>query len=254
MTTRSLPRKRILNVEVDDLTMEQFLRAFTSGVLVTPNTDHLLLLQESEGFLKAYRAADFVTVDSQILKWSMRLIGSPVQAKLSGSDILPAFCAHHRENPSMRMFLLGGREGVAVTARERINTRVGREVVIAACSPSMHFGEDEDENTRVVDLINASGATALAVGLGAPKQELWIHANRGRMPNVRWFLAIGAALDFEAGTIRRAPRWVSSIGLEWLHRMSQDPKRLWRRYLLRGPRFFVLLFRQRMGVYRAPFD
>lgn len=254
MTSILLSRKPILNVEVDDLTMEQFLRAYTGGVLVTPNTDHLILLQESRDFWCAYRAAEFVTVDSQILKWSMQLIGSTVRSKLSGSDILPAFCKHHRDDPAMRLFLLGGREGVAQMAMERINARLGRNVVIAAHSPSMRFGEDGAENAAVIDLVNASGATALAVGLGAPKQELWIHTNRARMPQVRWFLAIGAALDFEAGTVKRAPPWVSSIGLEWLYRLLQDPKRLWRRYLIRGPRFFLLLLRQRLGIYRAPFD
>lgn len=253
MKLKLVSRKRILNIEVDDLSMEQFLRAFTSGALVTPNTDHLLLLQESESFLRAYRAAEFVTVDSQILKWSMRLIGAPVQSKLSGSDILPAFCEHHRDDPSMRLFLLGGREGVARAAMERINNRLGRQVVIAAHSPSMRFGTDEHETSAVIEMVNASGATALAVGLGAPKQELWIHANRVRMPGVRWFLAVGAALDFEAGSVKRAPGWVSQIGLEWLYRLSQDPRRLWRRYLVRGPRFFVLLLRQRAGVYRSPF-
>ena len=222
-------------------------------MLVTPNTDHMLLLQEHQEFLKVYREAEFVTVDSQILKWAMRFLGSPVHEKLSGSDIFPAFCEHHRENPSMRLFLLGGREGVARTAMNRINTRLRREVVIAAHSPTMRICEDEREISEVIDLVNASGATALAVGLGAPKQELWIHANRSRMPQVRWFLAIGAALDFEAGSLKRAPAWVSRVGFEWLYRLTQDPKRLWRRYLLRGPRFLLLVLRQRTGLYRSPF-
>ena len=101
----------MLNVEVDNLTMEQFLRAFDSGMLVTPNTDHMLLLQEHQGFLKVYREAEFVTVDSQILKWAMRFLGSPVNEKLSGSDFSLRFATPSREpfNAPVSPWGAGGR-------------------------------------------------------------------------------------------------------------------------------------------------
>src|ERR1700690_3535542 len=101
-------------------------------------------------------------------------------------------------------------------------------------------------------MINDSGATALVVGVGAPKQEIWIARHRNRMPAVKWFMAMGATIDFEAGTLKRAPRWMSQSGLEWLYRLSQEPRRLSRRYLIECPPFFWLLAKQYLGIYRDP--
>ncbi len=249
-----MTRKQILNIKVDDLTMTEFLERFTSGMLVTPNADHLVMLQEDRRFWDIYQRAEFVTVDSQIVKWAMNFLGMPVKARLSGSDIFPAFCEFHRDNPAVRIFLLGGRDGVAQQAAERINARFGRRIVVGQCSPSMKFVEDEHEISTIIGQIEASGANVLAVGLGAPKQELWIDTHRHRLPCIDRFMAIGATLDFEAGVVRRALPWMSRYGVEWLFRLLSEPRRLWRRYLLRDPLFVVLVLRQRFGLYRNPFD
>jgi exopolysaccharide biosynthesis WecB/TagA/CpsF family protein len=246
-------RRKIFNIEVDNLSMNELLAQFQSGVLVTPNVDHLILLQENREFWEAYRRADFVTVDSQIVFLAMRFLGIPVKEKVSGSDVLPAYCHFHRNNPAVRIFLLGGREGVARMAMDRINQNAGREIVVGAHSPSMRFVQSPEECARVIDLIRQSGANVLVVGLGAPKQELWIDAYRDQLPCVHSFMALGATLDFEAGTVQRAPQWMSKAGLEWLFRLLMEPGRLWRRYLVRDPYFFWLLLKQRFGRYRPPF-
>lgn len=245
-------RARILNIEVDTLSKADLLQEFDRGVLVTPNADHLVLLQEDESFFRAYREADFVTIDSQIVLWASRFLNLAVPEKISGSDFLPAYCDYHRDNPNVRLFLLGGRDGVAAKAAERINSRAGRRLVVGAHSPSMNFVNDPTECDSAIEMINQSRANVLAVGLGAPKQELWIIRNRAKLPRIHSFMAIGATLDFEAGTLRRAPTWMQRSGLEWLHRLAHEPGRLWRRYLLRDTRFFWLVLRQRFGLYREP--
>jgi exopolysaccharide biosynthesis WecB/TagA/CpsF family protein len=249
-----MSRKQILNIRIDDLSMPEFLERFQSGLLVTPNADHLVMLQSNREFWEVYQRAEFVTVDSQIVKWAMRFLGTPVKARLSGSDILPAFCHHHRADESVRLFLLGGRDGVARRAAEMINARCGRRIVVGAHSPSMSFVDDEAEIESVLEHIRDSGANTLAVGLGAPKQELWIDAHRHRMPAVTRFMAVGATIDFEAGWVPRAPAWVSNSGLEWFYRLLKEPRRLWRRYLVRDPLFVALVLQQRLGRYRNPFD
>lgn len=246
-------RRPLLNIEVDDLTMAEFLLRFESGLVVTPNADHLITLQQDRDFWEIYRRAEFVTVDSQIVKFALAALGCPVRAKLSGSDIFPAFYKHHADDEAVRIFLLGGREGVAHTAAARINAAVGRRMVVGYRSPSMRIAEDAQETLEVVDEINRSRATVLAVGLGAPKQERWIASNRSRMPGVKRFLAIGATLDFEAGNLKRAPALISGAGLEWLFRLAMEPRRLWRRYLVRDPQFIWLVLLQRLGAYRNPF-
>jgi exopolysaccharide biosynthesis WecB/TagA/CpsF family protein len=175
-----MARRRILNIEVDDLTLQEFLEQFDAGFVVTPNVDHLVMLQSRPDFLDVYRRADFATVDSQIVKWALGFLGTPVKARLSGSDVFPAFCNFHGHDPEVKIFLLGGRDDVAEAAARRINARIGRPMVVGWRSPSLSFVTDEHEVTDVIAQIEASGANVLAVGLGAPKQELWIDTHRHR--------------------------------------------------------------------------
>ena len=92
----------------------------------------------------------------------------------------------------------------------------------------------------------------MAIGVGAPKQEKWICKYKHKLPNIKIFLAIGATIDFEAGNIKRAPKWMSDIGLEWLHRLLSEPKRLWKRYLIEDLPFLWLILEQKLNLYKLP--
>jgi exopolysaccharide biosynthesis WecB/TagA/CpsF family protein len=120
--------------------------------------------------------------------------------------------------------------------------------VVGAHSPSFGFEKNEQECQELIEEIKNSGATVLAVGVGAPKQEKWIYKYKEQLPNIKIFLAIGATLDFEAGNKKRAPKWVTEIGLEWLHRLLSEPKRLWKRYLIGGPIFCWLILKQKFNL------
>jgi N-acetylglucosaminyldiphosphoundecaprenol N-acetyl-beta-D-mannosaminyltransferase len=148
---------------------------------------------------------------------------------------------------------LGAREGVAAEAQRRINCKTGRDIVVGVHSPSFGFEQDEAECQRIIDLINQSDANVLAVGVGAPKQEKFIYKYKSRFDNIKIFMAVGATLDFEAGNIQRAPKWVSEMGLEWLYRLLSEPRRLWKRYLVEGPQFFWLAILQKLNLYQDPF-
>ena len=143
----------------------------------------------------------------------------------------------------MKVFLLGAGPGVAEKARQTLNADAGREIVVGAHSPSFNLLSDENESDEIIAMIKRSGATALAVGLGAPKQEIWIARHRHKLPEVQRFMAVGATLDFEAGRVKRAPRWISRLGLEWMFRLVMEPRRLWRRYLVQGPRVVAAMLR-----------
>lgn len=248
---RQQNRSRLLNVWVDNLSMTELIANLDEGAVCTLNLDHCYLLQRNPEFLEAYQQADFVTSDSNYVFWALRLLGRGVAEKVSGSELVPAFYRHHAANPAVSMFLLGAAPGVAARARDRINAKVGREMVVGAHGPSMRFVDDAAEIDAAIAMINASGATALIVGLGAPKQEIWIRRHRDRMPKVRVFMGVGATIDYEAGTVVRAPRWMSHAGLEWLYRVVTEPKRYGRRYL-RDLEFFWLVMLDRLGWYRPP--
>lgn len=231
--------------------MDELLQKLDQGVVFTLNPDHLYHLQRNPEFLEAYLRADFVTCDSKYLLWALRLMRRRVRANVSGSDIVPAFYRQHRSNPAIRIFLLGAAPGVAQRARERINLQAGRDIVVGAHGPSMNFAEDPDEIAATIRMIDSAGTTVLIVGLGAPKQELWIDRYRGALPNVKIFMGVGATIDYEADAVVRAPPWMRRCGLEWLYRVVTEPRRYARRYF-RASEFVWLVLLDGLGLYRAP--
>jgi N-acetylglucosaminyldiphosphoundecaprenol N-acetyl-beta-D-mannosaminyltransferase len=246
-------RVRIANVELDNLSQRELLERLDSGVVFTVNVDFVVQMQTDRRFLDLQRRADYSVADGQMLVFASRFLGTPLKERVTGADLLPAFCDYHRDNPDVRLFLLGARPGVALAAMHALNSRAGRRIVVGAHSPTFGFDGNERECLHIVEMIRRSGATVLAVGFGSPRQEKWIAAWRGPLDGVRIFLPVGAALDFTARVKRRAPQWIASAGFEWLFRLAQEPRRLWRRYLIDDRRFFGLVLRQRLGRYSDPF-
>jgi N-acetylglucosaminyldiphosphoundecaprenol N-acetyl-beta-D-mannosaminyltransferase len=251
---REVGMVKILNLAIDNLSQSELLRRLTSGVVFTPNVDHLMKLQRDLSFFDAYKCADYTICDSKVVYYASRFLNTPIREKISGSDFFPAFYNYHRDTENIKIFLLGAREGVAQAAQEKINRKVGREMVIAAHSPSFGFERDESECLRILEMINHSQATVLAIGVGAPKQEKFICKYRDKMPHIKIFLAIGATIDFEAGNVKRSPKWVSEVGLEWLYRLISEPQRLWRRYIVEDFPFFWLVLKQKFNCYTEPFS
>jgi N-acetylglucosaminyldiphosphoundecaprenol N-acetyl-beta-D-mannosaminyltransferase len=245
-------RSRILNAWIDSLGVEEVLELLDEGVLFTINPEHLYQLQRNGEFAEAYANATYVSCDSLYVYQALRLLGRGVEHRASGSDIVPAYWRKHADNPAVRIFLLGAKPGIAERARRRINESAGREIVVGAHGPSFNFLEDERETSEVIELINASAATCLIVGLGAPKQEIWINKNRAKMPGVKVYMGVGATIDYEADAVRRAPTWMRQNGLEWLYRVVTEPRRYAWRYA-RNTEFFWLALLDCFGLYRSPF-
>ena len=244
-------RSRILNAWVDSLTVEEIVEELNEGILFTLNPDHLYWLQRNADFAAAYRKASLVSSDSKYVYWGLAFLGRAIKQKSSGSDIVPAYWRHHANNPAVRIFLLGAKPGIARMAQERINRLAGRDIVVGALGPSFNFVNDEQETAEAIKAINASGASCLIVGLGAPKQEIWIDRNRALMPNIKVCMGVGATIDYEAEAVKRAPRWMTHNGLEWVYRMATEPRRYWRRYT-RTLEFFWLVLLDWFGLYRPP--
>ena len=244
---------KILNVEILSLTREELLKRLDKGVLVTPNVDHLVKLQGDREFYEAYREAEWTVCDSKILYLLSKLLRRPLPEAIPGSSFFTSYYMYHKDDPDCRIFLLGAKKGIAAKAMERINGKVGRRIVVGAHSPSFGFEKDERECDELVDIVNRSGANVLLVGVGAPKQEKWIMKYRDRMPGVDVFMALGATIDFEAGTLKRAPVFWQKTGMEWLYRCMKEPKRLFRRYFVDDMQFFFYFAKQLLGVYKDPF-
>lgn len=240
----------ILSVLIDNLTMTELLEKLRfGGVVFTPNVDHIIKLQKDREFYRVYNAADYRVCDSQLVMYASQFLGQPIKEKISGSDLFPAYCQYYRDDEDVKIFLLGGPVGVAEIACQNINRKVGREIVVDYYSPPFGFEKSEAECQKIIEKIKRSGATVLAVGLGAPKQEKWIYHYKNQLNNIKLFFAIGATIEFEAGYRPRAPKWMSEAGLEWLYRLISEPKRLWKRYLIDDLPFFMLILRQKFNLY-----
>ena len=246
-------RVRLLNVDVDDITMDELVGVFRHGLLLTLHVDMIMKLQRDREFYELLPHFDVVTCDSQVLFAAAKVLGTPIRERVSGSDFFPRFYTRYKDDPSVTVFICGGGPGVAEIAAKNINAKVGREMVVGTDSPPSDYEVKPGEIDRMIAKINESRATVLVIGLGAGRQEKFVVRHRGRLPQVRTFLPLGGTIDYEARTLKRPAGWVTNAGLEWLYRLVSEPRQRWRRYLVQQPPVLYLLARQRMGLYRNPF-
>jgi N-acetylglucosaminyldiphosphoundecaprenol N-acetyl-beta-D-mannosaminyltransferase len=247
------PRVKLLNAEVDDITMDELVETFRHGVMLTLHVDSIMKLQKDPDFYRLLPRFDVVTCDSQILVTAARLLGTPLQERVSGSDYFPRFYTRYKDDPSVTVFICGGDPGIAEIARRNVNAKVGREMVVGAIAPSRDYDRRPEEIERIIAQINESRATVLVVGLGGGRQEKFIFGYRDRLPAIKLFLPLGGTIDYEAESLKRPPAWVTNAGLEWLYRVLREPRQRWRRYFVHQPPFLYLFARQLMGLYRNPF-
>lgn len=202
--------------------------------VVTPNVDHAVMFQTDEGLRQSYEGASMVLADGAPVVLASRLLGKTLPERVAGSDLVPAlfdFVAKSKEADSapLRVFLLGAGPGVADRAAEVIHQRWSGVEVVGTLSPPMGFQNDEAENQKILDAVAESEPDVVMIGLGAPKQELWIGRHAEQL-QAKAALCIGATIDFLAGEKSRAPRILQKLGLEWVHRMATEPSRLAKRY------------------------
>jgi len=247
------PRVRLLNVDIDDLTMDELMGSFKEGMLLTLHVDMIMKLQHDQEFYELLPEFDVVTCDSQILYFASKLLGTPLRARVSGSDYWPLFCEKFKADPGVTVFICGGAPGVAEIAAGNTNARVGRRMVVGFDAPPKDYEERPGEIDRMIGRINDSGATALMVGLGAGRQEKFIARHRHRFTSVRTFLPLGGTIDYEAGKLARPAPWITDAGLEWLYRLVREPRQRWHRYLVHQPPVLWRLLQQRLGIYQNPF-
>lgn len=213
--------------------------------VVTPNADHVVRAEKDPSFVAICDDADLVLADGMPLLWAAALQGSPLPAKVSGSDVMPALCRRAAER-GLKVFLLGGVGTEAEVAAENLRAASPGLQVAGTYSPPFGFENDAAECRRIVDLVNASGAHIVFVGVGSPKQEQWIARWRTEL-EAGVLLGVGISIAFAAGTRRRAPRLMQKTGTEWLFRLAQEPRRLAGRYL-RDFQIFSIALR---GAWRA---
>ena len=266
MSTITYPRMRdcvnSLGIPVDNLSLQQATDRIVDMAKTRDGKSHLVstlnvdFLVNSLGYafsrprhpelLNVLRTSDMVTADGFPIIWLSKIMGKPLQQRVTGSDLTPSL-AQRAANEGLSLFLMGGAEGVAAAAAESLQKASPTLKIAGTCAPfiSTDGGALVDfaaNDAQVLQTINSSGADILLVGLGNPKQELWFNRNRHRL-EIPVAIGVGGTFEFITGSVKRAPRWMQQLNLEWLFRITQDPQRLWRRYA-------VGLFK--LGILTAP--
>ena len=209
--------------------------------VVTANVDHVVRLNRRPELRPLYAEADLVVADGMPLVWAARLLGHRLPERVAGSDLFPCLCQRAAKE-GLTVYLLGGALGTAETAAAVLKHENSSLQIVGIDCPPYGFERDAAECERIVERIRAAGPDILFVALGSPKQEQWINANRSRC-GARLSLGVGISFSFVSGHVQRAPQWMQRIGLEWFHRMVQEPRRLCRRYLVDDWAFSWILLR-----------
>jgi exopolysaccharide biosynthesis WecB/TagA/CpsF family protein len=217
--------------------------------VTTPNVDQVVLVNQDEECLSVYRKASLAFADGMPMVWASHWLGRPLKERVAGSDLIFPLCEYAaREGHSVYFF--GGREGIAQQAAVRL-TRLYPSLKVAGCyAPPFSSEFDPEENRKIIAEINQVKPDLLFLALGAPKQEKWIVRYLDEL-EIKVAGCVGAAVDFAAGVATMAPQWMQRTGWEWLWRLLKEPRRLWRRYLLRCPYFFWICLSALFGKKRG---
>lgn len=232
-----MARIKFMNTDIDNLTMAETLNEIDKLIqkkncsyVVTPNVDHIVRLEKDEELQKIYKNASLILTDGKPLIWISKWYKTPIKEKISGSDLFPRVC-QLAANKNYTMYLLGAAEGVADTAAKNLMKKYPGLNIVGTYSPPFGFEKSKQEMNKIKTQIQDVHPDILIVGLGCPKQEKFMYYHCKEL-GVPISFGLGASIDFEAGNIKRAPKWMSNHGLEWLYRFSKEPKRLFKRYFV----------------------
>ncbi|MDE2428787.1 MAG: WecB/TagA/CpsF family glycosyltransferase [Burkholderiales bacterium] len=219
-------------------------RGQTSRIVVTPNVDHLVRLEQQPEFKALYRTADFIFADGMPVVWASKMTDHPLPERVTGADLFVSLCqdcvTHH-----LSIFIVGGMPGQEDMLRQAFSTTYPGLKTSIFC-PSMQFTPDGPEADEAMQRIQTAQPNIVFICLGMPKQEHFALRYRREQTsnNAPLLLCVGAAMEFALGQKQRAPLWMQKVGLEWFWRLASEPRRLWRRYTTQASKFIGIVYRE----------
>lgn len=254
--TSSLPGARVLDTFVNAMDwsevrtlLTEWIRAAESRYVCLCNVHSAVLAESDQDYARVLADADLVLPDGMPVAWVLRHRGYPAQPRIGGPDLMWACCEDMSAN-GHGLFLYGSSQQTLDRLVHNLQSSFPALKIAGALSPPFHE-LNEREESEITRQINESGASAVFVALGCPRQEAWMSRHRRDINAV--LFGFGAAFDFHAGTVKRAPHWMQESGLEWLHRFFSEPGRLWKRYLVTNSRFIISVFLSALRGSRTGF-
>lgn len=232
-----MEKQPLLNTYVNNVNMDETVQAIEEMIasekrsyIVAINVDVVMKI-ENDSYLKEITdKADMVLVDGKPLEWIAKWHNRPIKAKISGSDLVPILC-ERAAIKGYSIFIIGGKEGIAEKAKQNLERDLPGIRIVGTYAPPFGFEKDEKELNRINEMISIAHPDLLIACFGCPKQEKWIYENYQKY-DAKVSVCAGATVDFLAGNVNRAPKWMSDHGLEWFYRFLQEPKRMFKRYFI----------------------
>lgn len=241
-----MEKQQLLNTYVNNVDMTEILseidKMIMSGkksYIVSINVDVVMKIENDSYLKKITDNADMVLVDGKPLVWIAKWHKKPVKAKISGSDLVPLLCEKAADK-GYSMFIIGGKNGVAQQAKRNLEKKLPGINIVGTYAPPFGFEKNDIELEKINKIISDAHPDILIVCFGCPKQEKWIYENYQKY-NAKVSICAGATVDFLAGNVNRAPKWMSEHGLEWFYRFLMEPKRMFKRYFVDDVKIIKLI-------------
>ncbi|NDI84450.1 WecB/TagA/CpsF family glycosyltransferase [Undibacterium crateris] len=219
-------------------------RGNASRVVVTPNVDHIVRLDQQAEFKQLYSTSDLIFADGMPVVWASKITGHPLPERVTGADLFVSLC-RTSANEGLSVFVVGGMPGQETELLAAF-ARVYPGLRVDLFCPSMQFTPEGIEADEAIRRIRAAKPHIVFICLGMPKQEYFAFRYRREesTDNAPLLMCVGAAMEFALGQKQRAPLWMQRIGMEWFWRLASEPRRLWQRYTTQGVKFFGIFFRE----------
>lgn len=246
------PKVDILGIKVSSIAHNELLSEFKNlihskqftQVAITP-VNSILAAHQNAQVKEIYNASEFVLCDGTPVRWASMFLGTPIVERITGLDLLPDLIKFAAAE-DFSLFLMGASPGVGEKLKEVILQQFPNCKIAGIYVPPFMKSFDSVENQKMVDAVNAAKPDIVLVSLTAPKQDIWIAQNRAILhPAI--YIGIGGAFEVTAGLVKRAPKWMHAAGLEWFYRLVQEPKRMYRRYLIEAPAFIPMVIKQKFS-------
>ena len=235
-----------LNIPINAITMKETVQEVEKAIIANKQIHHtvvnagkIVLMQTDNELAKSVVEADIINADGQAVVWAATLLGQKLPERVSGIDLMESLVKKSFEN-GYRCFFFGATEYVVTKLVNIYKNKYSENIIAGYRNGYFEKGEEEQIAKQIAD----SGANMLFVAITSPKKEIFLNTYKNQLQNVNFIMGVGGSFDVIAGKVKRAPIWMQDLGLEWLYRVVQEPKRMWKRYLIGNTKFILLVIKE----------
>ena len=244
----NIQRVNILNTTIDNLTMEETLQEVSKAIQdnrllhhTVVNAGKIVSLQKDLELRQSVNSAHIINADGQAVVWASKILNKPLKERVAGIDLFSSLIKFSFQN-NKKIYLLGAKEEVV----KKLTQLIGQDYSTNIIAGYHHGYFDQNKEKKIVQEIANSGAHMLFVAMNSPKKEIFLNKYKQELSSLNFIMGVGGSFDVLAGETKRAPKWMQNAGLEWFYRFIQEPRRMWKRYLLGNIKFIYLVFKEKI--------